>query len=63
MSMRGGGGGRGRVSGSDYAAQKAANAEAPKIPDLLPRIASLFRPYRGPLAITIFLVISPKKAR
>ena len=42
MSMRGGGGGRGRVSGSDYAAQKAANAEAPKIPDLLPRIASLF---------------------
>lgn len=61
MSMRGGGGGggggRGRVSGSDYAAQRAANAEAPKIPDLLPRIASLFRPYRGPLAITIVLVL------
>jgi ATP-binding cassette subfamily B protein len=56
MSMRGGGG-RGRVSGSDYAAQRAANAEAPKIPDLLPRIASLFRPYRGPLAITIVLVL------
>jgi ATP-binding cassette subfamily B protein len=57
MSMRGGGGGRGRVSGSDYAAQRAANAEAPKIPDLLPRIASLFRPYRVPLAITIVLVL------
>ncbi len=64
--MRGGGGGgsvgqygkmRTRISGSDYDAQKAANAEAPKIPDLLPRIASLFRPYRGPLAITIVLVL------
>ena len=55
--MRGGGGGRGRVSGSDYAAQKAANAAAPKIPDLLPRSASLFAPYRVPLAITIALVL------
>jgi ATP-binding cassette subfamily B protein len=42
---------------SDAAAQRAANAEAPKIPDLLPRIASLFRPYRAPLAITIVLVL------
>ncbi len=58
MSMRGGGGGgRSRVSNADAAAQKAANAEAPKIPDLLPRIASLFRPYRGPLTITIILVL------
>jgi ATP-binding cassette subfamily B protein len=41
MSMRGGGGGRSRVSGSDYAAQRAANAEAPKIPDLLPLVVVL----------------------
>ncbi|HEV7742049.1 MAG TPA: ABC transporter ATP-binding protein [Pseudolysinimonas sp.] len=58
MSMRGGGGGRGgRVSSSDAAAQKAANAEAPKIPDLLPRIWSLFGPYKSQLAITIVLVL------
>ena len=58
MSMRGGGrGGGGRVSNADAAAQKAANAEAPKIPDLLPRIASLFAPYKRPLAITIVLVL------
>ncbi len=58
MSMRGGGGGRGgRVSNADAAAQKAANAEAPKIPDLLPRIASLFAPYKAQLGITIVLVL------
>ena len=58
--MRGGGGGRGgagRVSMPDAAAQKAANAGAPKIPDLLPRIWSLFGPYKTPLAITIVLVL------
>lgn len=57
--MRGGGGGRGsgRVSMSDAAAQKAANAEAPKIPDLLPRIWSLFGPYKVALATTIVLVL------
>ncbi|CAN5244617.1 ABC transporter ATP-binding protein [soil metagenome] len=60
MSMRGGGGGRGgggRVSSGDAAAQKAANAQAPKIPDLLARIGSLFQPYRMQLAITIVLVL------
>jgi len=66
MSMRGGGGGssvgqygkmRTRISGSDAAAQKAANAEAPKIPDLLPRIGSLFGPYKLQLGITIVLVL------
>ncbi len=57
MSMRGGGGRSGRVSNADAAAQKAANAAAPKIPDLLPRIASLFRPYRVQLGITIALVL------
>src|SRR5688572_30152781 len=58
MSMRGGGGGRGgRVSNADAVAQKAANAEAPRIPDLLPRIASLFGPYKMQLGITIVLVL------
>jgi ATP-binding cassette subfamily B protein len=55
MTMRGGGGGR--VSRHDAEALKAANAEAPKIPDLLPRIASLFRPYKVQLGITIALVL------
>lgn len=56
MSM--GGGRRGsRVSSSDAPAQRAANAEAPRIPNLLPRIAELFRPHRTPLAITIVLVL------
>ncbi len=58
MSMRGGGGGRGgRVSGADAAAQKAANAEAPKIPDLLPRIGGLFTPHKKALTVTISLVL------
>ncbi|UTT63195.1 ABC transporter ATP-binding protein/permease [Microcella humidisoli] len=56
MSM--GGGRRGsRVSSGDADAQRAANAEAPRIPNLLPRIAELFRPHRRPLAITIALVL------
>ncbi len=56
MSM--GGGRRGsRVSSGDAAAQRAANAEAPRIPDLLPRIAKLFRPHRTALIITIVLVL------
>jgi len=42
---------------SDAEAQRAANADAPKIPDLLPRIGKLFTPYRRPLAITIALVL------
>ena len=64
MSMRGGGGrgGGGRVSGGDIAAQKAANAEAPKIPDLLPRIGQLFAPYRAQLIVTIVLVLVERRA-
>lgn len=50
------GGGHGRVGG-DATAQRAANASAPKIPDLLPRIAKLFAPHRRALAITITLVL------
>ncbi len=64
MSMRGGGGSVGqygkmrtRIGGGDAAAQKAENAQAPKIPDLLARIGSLFRPYRTQLGITIVLVL------
>jgi ATP-binding cassette subfamily B protein len=56
--MRGGGGGRGgRVSSADAAAQKAANAEAPKIPDLLKRIGGLFAPHKTALIVTISLVL------
>ena len=57
--MRGGGGGRGggRVSGADAAAQKAANAEAPKIPDLVARIGGLFAPHKKALILTISLVL------
>ncbi len=56
MSM--GGGRRGtRVSSGDVEAQRAANAEAPRIPDLLPRIARLFQPHRAALSVTIALVL------
>ena len=55
MSM-GGGHGR-RIGSSDSAAQRALNAEAPRIPDLLRRIGALFRPYRAPLTLTIVLVL------
>jgi len=51
--MRGGGGRGSR----DAEAQRAANAAAPKIPDLLGRIASLFAPHRTELTITIVLVL------
>ncbi|MBN9238868.1 MAG: ABC transporter [Micrococcales bacterium 70-64] len=56
--MRGGGGGRGgRVSGGDVEAQRAANAAAPKIPDLFRRITGLFAPHRTALIVTITLVL------
>ena len=63
MSMRGGGGGRGgphggsRISNGDAAAQRAKNAGAPKIPNLLRRIGELFAPYRPQLIVTIVLVL------
>ncbi|WP_026851319.1 ABC transporter ATP-binding protein [Glaciibacter superstes] len=58
----GGGGGRisgggGRISGGDVDAQRAANAEAPRIPNLLGRIAQLFRPHRKALIVTVVLVL------
>jgi ATP-binding cassette subfamily B protein len=54
---RGGGGGGGRVSGGDFKAQKAANAEAPKIPHLFRRITELFAAHRTELIITAILVL------
>jgi len=57
MAMGGRGGRGGRVSGSDVEAQRAENAAAPRIPNLLPRIAQLFRPHRARLGITIALVL------
>ncbi|MBN9605242.1 MAG: ABC transporter ATP-binding protein [Actinomycetales bacterium] len=62
MSMRGGGGGGGGRGGrgvglADAAAQRAANADAPRIPDLLSRIGGLFAPHRAALALTIALVL------
>ncbi|GAA2173827.1 ABC transporter ATP-binding protein [Agrococcus versicolor] len=55
----GGGGHRGaaRVSGRDEAAQRAANADAPEIPNLLGRILDLFRPHKPQIALTIVLVL------
>jgi ATP-binding cassette subfamily B protein len=55
--MHGGARPRGRISGGDADAQKARNADAPKIPDLLPRIAKLFEPHRPALIITAALVV------
>ncbi|TFB56641.1 ABC transporter ATP-binding protein [Cryobacterium sp. TMT2-17-1] len=55
--MHGGGGGRrGRVSGADVVAQRAENAEAPRIPNLLRRIIGLFAPHRAKLTVTVVLV-------
>ena len=47
----------GRVSSGDAAAQRAANAEAPRIPHLVRRIGSLFSPHRRALVVTIVLVL------
>ena len=58
MSMMGGGGGRGgRVTMRDEAAQKAANADAPEVPDLGRRIVALFSPHKPALILTIVLVL------
>ncbi|MFF2370843.1 ABC transporter ATP-binding protein [Agromyces sp. NPDC058110] len=48
---------RTRISGADESAQRAENAEAPKIPNLLGRIAELFRPHRGQLTVVVVLVL------
>lgn len=48
---------RTRIGASDAAVQKAANAAAPRIPNLVPRIAELFAPHKRVLALTIVLVL------
>ena len=71
MSMHGGGGPgapggrpsrgpgpRGRISNADVEAQRAENAEAPKIPHLLGRIAELFEPHKAALVATVVLVLA-----
>lgn len=51
-------GGRGsRVSSGDADRQREINSEAPVVADLGRRIAALFRPYRGQLAVIIVLVL------
>src|SRR4051812_2336002 len=56
VSMRAGAGRPGRAS-RDAEAQKAMNAEAPTIPNLLARIAELFEPHKAALTTTIVLVL------
>ena len=41
--------------GVNIEAQRRANAEAPRIPELGRRVRGLFRPYRGRLAVTALL--------
>jgi ATP-binding cassette, subfamily B, bacterial len=52
----GGGGPMGRFN-TDPDKIKAAIASAPKIPNLVPRIFGLFKPHKGPLGITVALVL------
>ncbi|MCK6081069.1 ABC transporter ATP-binding protein/permease [Microbacterium sp. EYE_5] len=55
--MRGPGAGKGGFRAVDEDAQRRANAAAPRIPELGRRVAALFRPYRGRLAVTCALVV------
>ncbi|MFS4507606.1 ABC transporter ATP-binding protein [Clavibacter sp. Sh2141] len=55
--MRGGGGRGGRVSAADAESQRRANAEAPRVENLLGRITELFQPHRRALILTIVLVL------
>ena len=48
---------RTRISNADPAAQRAENAEAPKIPHLVRRIGDLFAPHKTALATTVVLVL------
>jgi ATP-binding cassette, subfamily B, bacterial len=55
--MRAGATRRAPVSGGDAAAQRAINAQAPRIEHLLRRIATLFAPHRAALVLTVALVL------
>ncbi len=57
MTVRGTGGGAGRMSRLDIEGQKAINAEAPDIPHLWRRVGHLFGPYRARLVATALLVV------
>lgn len=48
---------RTRISGADETAQRAENADAPKIPHLLRRISELFAPHKAALTTTVILVL------
>ncbi|MEV1132294.1 ABC transporter ATP-binding protein [Agromyces sp. NPDC049794] len=52
-----GGGPRSRISSGDVEAQRAENADAPKIPHLLRRVADLFAPHKAALITTVALVL------
>ncbi|RFA08283.1 ABC transporter [Subtercola boreus] len=52
-----GGGGRPMMGGGDADAQRARNADAPKVENLFGRIVDLFRPYRRPIILTVILVL------
>lgn len=48
---------RTRIGAGDADAQRAENADAPRIPDLFARITQLFAPHRSALTVTAVLVI------
>lgn len=48
---------RSRVSASDVDAQRALNADAPRIPHLFRRIVTLFAPHKGAIVMTMILVL------
>ncbi|MFC6354568.1 ABC transporter ATP-binding protein [Luethyella okanaganae] len=48
---------RARISNGDAQAQRAENAQAPKIPHLLKRISGLFAPHKTALIVTVVLVL------
>ncbi|TQL54819.1 ATP-binding cassette subfamily B protein [Subtercola boreus] len=45
------------MGGGDADAQRARNADAPKVENLFGRIVDLFRPYRRPIILTVILVL------
>jgi ATP-binding cassette subfamily B protein len=48
---------RSRVSASDVEAQRALNADAPRIPHLFRRIVTLFSPHKSAIIMTMILVL------
>src|SRR4029453_8460056 len=48
---------RTRIASADVSAQRAENAEAPKIPPLFRRISELFAPHKAALLVTVVLVL------